>query len=663
MIRMLLGRGGRLSLAQRRNACLIGLATTLLLLGIVYWSRLRSEAHHSVDPLSYLDTALTDGFMVYRNRHFEQDSPYADSADKVIVVAVDDESLRRLGSWPWPRETFVRLLERLEAGRARTIAMDILFLEPSQESEQDRELGAKVLATPNLFLGVIHFRNPKGQLCIRRPFEWLLDPSGRERLWARLGFVGVDPDKDGVLRNMPVLLDTPQGPLPSLALAAAAHYLGIPSQSVRLEDEGRTLIFRKSRLPVEQGAAPINYGAVKLDRPPEVEEQLAYADLRPYCDTIGVAELMELDDETLQAAVGNRLVLIGFTALGVYEYHDVKATPLGTIQGVYIHADLAASFLQGKFIHRLTFGQSQALVASMGLMVTLVLVLFRQTGGGLLAGILVGAHYLTALWLFDQGSLLVPVVTPWLGIILPFLTVSWYLHHVQELEEEEIRSLFGGYLSPKVVESLLALKHSGQMELEGRKLKLTVLYADIRGFTTLSEKLDAPSVVAMLNDYFRRMSRIAVRADAYIDKFIGDCMMVVFSAPIAKPDDAQRAVKVALEMQQEVSRISAERSARGEPPLMIGIGINTGVMVLGNIGGEAKRDYTVIGDQVNVAARLYQKAQSGQVLIGRATFEEVEQLVDCRPLSPLQARGRQEAVEVYEVIGLKDRPDWESTSP
>ncbi|MBI2251412.1 MAG: adenylate/guanylate cyclase domain-containing protein [Armatimonadetes bacterium] len=181
-----------------------------------------------------------------------------------------------------------------------------------------------------------------------------------------------------------------------------------------------------------------------------------------------------------------------------------------------------------------------------------------------------------------------------------------------------------------------------------------MFFSDIRGFTSLSEKLPPEEVVGLLNEYYALMTAIAVKYNAYIDKFIGDCMMLVFSAPMPKNDDAQRAVKAAWEMQKEIINLQEKWQKLGKPTFSIGIGINTGEVILGNIGSKHKMDYTVIGDNVNLAARLYAAAKGGQILISQNTYEEIKNFTIANKLEPIKVKGKEKPVEIYEVLNLKE---------
>jgi len=218
-------------------------------------------------------------------------------------------------------------------------------------------------------------------------------------------------------------------------------------------------------------------------------------------------------------------------------------------------------------------------------------------------------------------------------------------------EKEMLKGAFSTYVSSQVVEEVL--RDRGKMALGGARKRASVLFTDIRGFTSMSETLEPEEVVKIINEYLSVQTEIILRNGGMLDKFVGDCAMAVYGTPIAKPDDALRAVKTAVEIQTAVKELNQNRKQAGERTVMIGIGINTGELISGNMGSKQKMDYTVIGDTVNLAARLESVAEGGSILISEATYQEVKDAVVAEKLSPLPIKGKKEAVQVYSVKGLK----------
>jgi adenylate cyclase len=197
------------------------------------------------------------------------------------------------------------------------------------------------------------------------------------------------------------------------------------------------------------------------------------------------------------------------------------------------------------------------------------------------------------------------------------------------------------------------LKDPGSLHLKGERREVTILFCDIRGFTTMSERLDPERVVSLLNDFYTVMIDITFKHDGTLDKFLGDGIMAIFGAPIAHPEHALMSVRAALAMQEGMEALSAARVGRGNEPISVGIGINAGEVVAGTVGTEDRMEYTVIGDNVNLASRLGSNAKPGQILVSRRIWELVKESFDVRTQGPLRVKGKDEEVEVFEVVGSR----------
>ncbi len=228
-----------------------------------------------------------------------------------------------------------------------------------------------------------------------------------------------------------------------------------------------------------------------------------------------------------------------------------------------------------------------------------------------------------------------------------------YMIIVDDITEAEfVKESFGKYVARQVVEKILSGK--GQIKLQGERQHVTVLFADVRGFTKLAENMEPENVVALLNEYFNMVVDIIFKYEGVLDKFIGDNVMAVFGAPIKSDNDEERAVGAAIEIQKEIEKFNMLRRAEGEAPISIGIGINTGEAVVGNIGSEKRMDYTVIGDTVNVADRIQSSALGGEILISAATHEKVKDKFNCSELPAIKVKGRRNPVHVFKVAGISD---------
>ncbi|MBI3814988.1 MAG: PAS domain S-box protein [Nitrospinae bacterium] len=226
-----------------------------------------------------------------------------------------------------------------------------------------------------------------------------------------------------------------------------------------------------------------------------------------------------------------------------------------------------------------------------------------------------------------------------------------YMVIVDDITETEfVKESFGKYVARQVVEKILSGK--GQIKLQGERQHVTVLFADVRGFTKLAENMEPENVVALLNKYFNMVVDIIFKYEGVLDKFIGDNVMAVFGAPIKSDNDEERAVSAAIEIQSGIEKFNIARKSDGEEPIFVGIGINTGEAVVGNIGSEKRMDYTVIGDTVNVADRIQSSALGGEILISSVTYEKVRDKFNCSELPAIKVKGRRNPVHIFKVVGV-----------
>jgi len=225
---------------------------------------------------------------------------------------------------------------------------------------------------------------------------------------------------------------------------------------------------------------------------------------------------------------------------------------------------------------------------------------------------------------------------------------------VENSDKKQLHAMFAGYLDADVVAEMMKLDDPMQaLQLTGKTAKVTIFYSDIRSFTAISETMSAEAIYNQLNEYFEEMCEICFRYGGYPDKFIGDCLMAIFSAPVPRPDDALRAVKMGLEQQAKIREMAARWEAQGKTPFTVGMGLNTGEVMMGNLGSSKKMSYTVIGDNVNTAARLYNVAAGGQIIISEATHEEVKDEVIVNELQPIMVKGKSMPLRNFEVVGLR----------
>jgi adenylate cyclase len=352
--------------------------------------------------------------------------------------------------------------------------------------------------------------------------------------------------------------------------------------------------------------------------------------------------------------IEDKIVLVGAVATGIY---DLRVTPLASVfPGVEVHANIIDNILKGDFIVRPEW-------ASLVDMFSLLLLgfglgwLFPRLrpvpGAGVMLLVFVAHLYVNTILMVNGGYWL-NVIYPSLLIPMGYLGVSIYKYIHEEREKRKIKGAFQFYVTPAVVHQML--QDPNALKLGGEKKVLSVLFSDIRGFTSLSESLPPEGLVHLLNEYLTEMTNVVFRHDGTLDKYIGDAVMAIYGAPLPQEDHPERACLSALDMMEDLHKLQTRWAAEGKPAIDIGIGINTGEMVVGNMGSERRFDYTVIGDEVNLASRLegLNKQYGTHVIISEFTQSLVRDHILCRELDLVRVKGKAKPVRIFEVVGRKD---------
>jgi len=374
--------------------------------------------------------------------------------------------------------------------------------------------------------------------------------------------------------------------------------------------------------------------------------------------TISVADL--LTGKVAPASIRDRIVFVGANAAGIY---DLRVTPTSPIMpGVEKHATVAANILAGQSLQRPDWVEllEAAGILLWPLLLTWVLPRFRPVASLGIVVVLWAAYYGGVHLTFLKG-LWLPLVYPSLAMALAFTGITIYRVLTEERQRLWTKRAFQQFVSPDVVEQLV--DNPAALQFGGEVRNLTVMFLDIRDFTGYSERHTPQEVVQMLREFLTRMAEHILAQKGTLDKFIGDAIMAIFGAPIPLPDHAERACRAALAMVQEAEALQAKWVAEGREPFRIGIGINTGEMVVGNLGSEQLFDYTVVGDGVNVGVRLetlnkeYQTSRP--IIISEATYLAAKDVLEVRRLGEAMVKGKTVPVVAYELLGLREAAEVE----
>jgi adenylate cyclase len=604
----------------------------------------------------HLETLLVD----YRFRLGAVLKPVPPPAD-LVIVAVDEASLTRFGRWPWSRDLQARLLETVVSGEPRVVAVDLFF--PERETPLgDARLAGVFAGNRERMVGAIPFeveegRTPPGeveevlygfalgqveQLSLFRPARaWrALVPPEPIASSQTFGDVYSLADRDGKVRREVLVLEYGGEYFPSLALQAARLYLGLPLAKVRVVG-GRGLFLGDLLVPMDSnGRLNVNYYGRERTIP-----YLSAADL--------------LEGRTPAASLRGKAVFVGTSALSTY---DLKVTPFSAnMPGVEKNATVMANLVQGRFLRQapLLLDLGVVLLASAGALAALAPL--SATGMSVLFTLLIVGLAAANQVCFTFLGLRLNLVYPLAALVSQGVFIVLYRYVTEERRAREIRRMFSSYVTERVVAEMI--RNPDLTRLGGERREVTVLFSDIRGFTTFSEKRAPEEVVAMLNEYLTAMTEIVFRWEGTLDKFIGDAIVAFWGAPLPQEDHAERALRCALQMMRRMDELREKWAAEGKEALHIGIGLNTGEVLVGNIGAEGKKmDYTVIGDNVNLGSRVesLNKRYGSQTLITDLTLARLRPLVDSGRLGHLAitgqervvVKGKKEPVGLYRLEGL-----------
>ena len=607
------------------------------------------------DILENLDQRSRD--VVFRWK--EPEAPPPD----VVIVAIDESSLKAHGRWPWPRSTQARLLSALKSYEPAVLALDIVYAQMSNEacqcSEQD-ELLAQALGEDGAdVIGGYFFRPERTGEMDQAALDLMYENRIRQKLvraggnqdtvpelpfvetseaafasqMEGLGFFNRDTDVDGLVRSMRLLLKFDGEFYPSLALRALAAYQG-EEPGITLDPTGVASIrLGSAQIPVDQqGRMTVNYYALENGVP-----------VYSAADVIAG----EIDGENLRGKV----VFVGITETGV---GDLVPTPVhGLFPGVAIHATGAANILQGNFLHDdlNTVLWDVTLIA----LIPLISVMFMAFIGRLWQMILAmvffsGVLGLVFYYLVAYQAQLVSLIYPAAALIIAFTAFQVYYMLTSQRTTRFLTGAFSSYVPPDVVDKLLDTPDS--LGLSGEDREVTVLFSDIRGFTGMSEKLEPQKLVDLLNEFFDEMTSIIQANNGTLDKFIGDAIMALFNAPLNVENHPSHAARAALGMMDRLNELQPRLQSEYGVDLNIGIGLHCGNAIVGNLGSTQRFDYTAVGDAVNLASRVEgaSKYYGVPILHTRAVNERLDDSFLSRQLDRIRVSGKMEYAEVFHLM-------------
>lgn len=635
-------------------------------------------------PVERVGPLLFDAYQRARPRPYE-DAP-------VRVVDIDEESIRHLGQWPWPRTDIAELQRRLTAAGATVVAYDIVFSEPDRTApariaaqlarsgaatdaqalaalqrlpDPDQAL-AQAFADPNGGAVLAYFLEDGARGATVTPQAGIAvvgTPPGNVPSFTRAiqplpvlraaavggGFVSLPDDSDGIVRRAPLIASQNGQLLPSLALDA-----------LRTAQGAHGLIVKASDASGEVGGAGGDVVSIKVgdfEVPTTHEGALQMWYTAPRADRVVPAWRIltgQLGDRQMQALFGGRIVFVGSGAQGL---RDLVSTPLSSRElGVVVHAQAVEQMMLGRFLVRPDWapGVETALLLAFGLLLALALPRLGAAQGALLGLVLVAAVLVGSWEAFARQRFLLDPTCPALAVLAVYLAGTLVTYWREERQRAYIHKAFDRYLSPELVRRIA--DDPDQLTLGGEEREMTVLFTDIRGFSRLSEKMAPQQIIRFLIAFLTPMCDILLQRHATIDKFIGDAILAFWNAPLDDPDQHANAARGALAMQARLRELNREVPAAGQEPwpgeVHIGIGLNSGRCCVGNMGSAQRLSYSLIGDTVNLASRLegLTKYYGVPIIVGGALAEHLTAFATV-PLDCVRVVGREGCETIHALVG------------
>jgi adenylate cyclase len=583
------------------------------------------------------------------------------SIDDIVIIDIDGRSESELGRFSqWPHSYYTQLVNYLSEGGAAIIGLDIILVKDIRNPQDDRELIQAISNAGNI-VNALYFEQEDSiswrykMMTPPREFEWQKfsqelpiehremfpdnDRIGNEffsllNAGYSLGHVNFRGDVDGVVRKIHLFSNFLDQSYSSFAFRIFTALNGINevdfSQKglVRLSSEGKLM----REVPIdEDGNMLINWaGNFQTFR------YISFYDV--------------LKKRIPKEWFEGKIVLVGTSLPGLFDLRSVPFNP--AFPGVEIHANILHTLLSGQFVHQLSSMQSFLIYVAAGIVVGVIIIFLSPLWSIIVVVIFSVINIFIAYNLHWEGNIWMPVINPMLTMLVTFSLIYIYKYNTEEKGKRFIKETFSHFVTHSVVEELLA--NPEKIKLGGERKNCTVLFSDVAGFTTISEQLTPEALVKLLNDYLTEMTNIIFQHDGMLDKYEGDAIMAVFGAPLAHGNHAVQACAAALMMQNQLVKLRQLWGKQNRPQMMARCGLNSGDMVVGNMGSETRFDYTVMGDAVNLGARLEaaNKEYGTLTMVGDNTVQTAEGEIITRELDLLRVMGKNEPVKVHELVGI-----------
>ncbi len=591
------------------------------------------------------------------------------SESPIVILAIDDQSDESTPHrWPWPRAYFAHVIENLVEAGVKAIGIDIIFDQPDVNGPESDAQFAEVLSRYDNVIIAGKIEAPRGRtdlVTLVDPYEKFVDTG------VSWGLVSFDLDADGFYRRYLIGQAFNDSVYGSFATEVIKKYLKMDPQTAvkSLPDK---FIFGSYEIPKYNSySSLINYAGPARTFPhysfdavlDDVDFDLrAEYDLDVFDDP-GDPDLGLPPGLLFSGQLKDKIVLIGYT---MQELHDEFPTPFleardseGRLiqvltNGVEIHANAVNMILTENYLSKVSFGYQLGLIIILVILVYFFSRYLPTLIGSILSSLLIIGYFVFTFWIFTNGNLIFEISTPLLAIVLSFGGYNLYQYILSQHEKRMIQGAFSHYVPAKVVKEII--ENPDKLTLGGEERIVTVMFSDVAGFTPISEKLTPAQLVQLLNEYLTEMTDIILANDGIIDKYEGDAIMAEFGMPVPYENHAYMACKAALQMQKKLYFLREKWQKEGKPQLRARIGINTGEVIVGNMGSRNVFDYTVMGDHVNLGSRLEgaNKFYGTSIMISEFTYEGVKSDYYTRELDLIRVKGKEKPIKVFELIASKE---------
>ena len=611
------------------------------------------------------DLANTGAIPISTNKRVRKD---------ILIIGIDESTLRDFDNerkihWPFPWNTHAQLTKYIGSGEPNSILFDIMFLD---NKPYQKELAKSIEGANCVFLDY-PFENQKidevntdqsERLKVLEEVSWPIDPDNAAQVLIQdvtpplpilgkaakgIGFANIFPDVDNINRTMPLIVNYDGKYYPNIDLSIAMNYYEIGPKDVEIKI-GEYIKFKNVKIE-------------KMKIPNEDKEIIIPIDNRGFMDVNFAGGFGSFNYYSYRyfardgsmagnASLKDKIILIAaYASTGIAS--DEKQSPYGLTFGIEHHANAINTILNQDFIYRFTDLQNILIMLLIGILLGFFIPRLSIVISTLITSLFGIAYMFVAFILFNESSIIMATASPVLQVGLTFTLIITFRVLTEQKEKKYIRQTFSKFVSKSVVDELL--KHPDKLQLGGDKKILTVLFSDIRGFTSVSEKMTPESLVEHLNEYLQAMTDIVIKYNGTLDKYVGDEIMAFWGAPIPQEDHALQSCKAAVEMMNVLHQLNENWKKIGKETLDIGIGLNTGDMIVGNMGSSSRMDYTLMGDSVNLGARLEgtNKVYKTHIIISEYTYEHVREYVIVRELDLIKVKGKELPVKIYELVDIK----------